>query len=43
MAKGYQENKYRIEAIASFGKSIGKRAGFTCEWCESRVLVQSIS
>ena len=36
MAKGYQENKDRIEAIVSFGKSIGKRAGFTCEWCKSK-------
>lgn len=36
MAKGYQGNRDRIEAIAGFGKSIGKRAGFTCEWCESK-------
>jgi len=36
MAKGFQENKDRKEAIASFGKSIGKRAGFKCEWCESK-------
>jgi protein PhnA len=36
MAKGYQGNKDRIEAIAGFGKSIGKRAGFRCEWCESK-------
>jgi hypothetical protein len=36
MAKGFQENKARKEAIASFGKSIGKRAGFKCEWCESK-------
>jgi protein PhnA len=36
MAKGYQENKDRKEAIGSFGKSIGKRAGFKCEWCESK-------
>jgi protein PhnA len=36
MAKGFQENRDRKEAIASFGKSIGKRAGFKCEWCESR-------
>ena len=36
MAKGFQENKDRKEAIGSFGKSIGKRAGFKCEWCESK-------
>lgn len=36
MAKGYQGNKERLEEISSFGKSIGKRAGFKCEWCESR-------
>jgi protein PhnA len=36
MAKGFQANKERIEAIAAFGKSIGKRAGFTCEWCGGR-------
>ena len=36
MAKGFQENKDRKEAISSFGKSIGKRAGFKCEWCESK-------
>jgi len=36
MAKGYQGNKDRLEAISSFGKAIGKRAGFKCEWCESK-------
>jgi len=36
MAKGYQANKARQEDIAAFGKSIGKRAGFKCEWCESK-------
>jgi len=36
MAKGFQENKDRKEAIGSFGKSIGKRAGLKCEWCESK-------
>jgi len=36
MAKGYQGNKDRLEAISSFGKAIGKRAGFRCEWCESK-------
>lgn len=36
MAKGYQANKERQEDISTFGKAIGKRAGFKCEWCESR-------
>lgn len=36
MTKGYQANKERIEAIGSFGKSISKRAGFKCEWCEAK-------
>jgi protein PhnA len=34
MTKGFQANKDRIETINSFGKSISKRAGFKCEWCE---------
>jgi hypothetical protein len=36
MAKGYQANKERLGDINVFGKSIGKRAGFKCEWCESK-------
>jgi hypothetical protein len=36
MAKGYQANKERQEDLQSFGKSVGKRAGFKCEWCESK-------
>lgn len=36
MAKGYQGNKARLEEITSFGKAIGKRAGFKCEWCDSK-------
>jgi len=36
MAKGYQGNKERLEEIGSFGKAIGKRAGFKCEWCEGK-------
>jgi protein PhnA len=36
MAKGYQGNKERLDEISSFGKSIGKRAGFKCEWCECK-------
>jgi len=33
MAKGYQANKDRQAALSGFGKAIGKRAGFVCEWC----------
>ena len=33
MAKGYQANKKRQETLSAFGKAIGKRAGFACEWC----------
>lgn len=36
MAKGHQANKERKEEINTFGKTIGKRAGFKCEWCESK-------
>ncbi|HEX9079286.1 MAG TPA: hypothetical protein VF795_06845 [Desulfuromonadaceae bacterium] len=36
MAKGYQANKERQEEIAVLGKTIGKRAGFSCEWCEGK-------
>lgn len=33
MAKGYQANRERQEQIAFLGKTLAKRAGFTCEWC----------
>ena len=36
MAKGYQANKERQDDISTFGKAIGKRAGFKCEWCEGK-------
>jgi len=36
MAKGYNENRERRELVASFGKSLGKRAGFACEWCGAK-------
>lgn len=36
MAKGYQASKERQEEISHFGKAIGKRAAFKCEWCESK-------
>lgn len=34
MAKGYDSHQERLQAIASFGKVLAKRAGFKCEWCE---------
>lgn len=34
MAKGYDANKERLEAITGFGKVLAKRAKFKCEWCE---------
>lgn len=36
MSKGYLANKERLNDLNNFGKTIGKRAGFKCEWCESR-------
>jgi len=36
MAKGYQANRERQEAIAEFGKALAKRAKFSCEWCEGK-------
>lgn len=36
MAKGYQGNRERQDEISTLGKSIGKRAGFKCEWCENK-------
>ena len=36
MSKGYLANKERLNEISSFGKAVGKRAGFKCEWCESK-------
>src|SRR5512146_290712 len=36
MVKGYQANKEHLEAISALGKDISKRAGFKCEWCESK-------
>ncbi len=34
MAKGYDSHRERQELVASFGKTLGKRARFRCEWCE---------
>ena len=36
MSKGYQGNKERLSDINNLGKAIGKRAGFKCEWCDSK-------
>jgi len=36
MSKGYLANKERLNDLNSFGKTVGKRAAFKCEWCESR-------
>jgi protein PhnA len=36
MSIGYQAHKDRLNDISRFGKEIGKRAGFKCEWCESK-------
>ena len=34
MAKGYNTNRERQEIVNSFGKTLGKRASFRCEWCD---------
>ena len=34
MAKGQKVHQEHLDAVSVFGKSIGKRAGFRCEWCE---------
>ena len=34
MAKGQREHQEHQDAVNLFGKSIGKRAGFRCEWCD---------
>jgi hypothetical protein len=36
MAKGYDTNREHKDLVTSFGKILGKRAGFRCEWCESK-------
>ena len=36
MAKGYDANREHKDQVASFGKVLGKRAGFTCEWCGAK-------
>lgn len=34
MAKGEKLHQEHLDAVNQLGKSIGKRAGFRCEWCE---------
>jgi hypothetical protein len=36
MAKGYNANQDRLAEINRLGKDLAKRAGFRCEWCESK-------
>jgi hypothetical protein len=36
MAKGYNAHQARLAEISTLGKSLAKRAGFRCEWCESK-------
>lgn len=33
MAKGQRLHQEHQDAVNRFGKTIGKRAGFRCEWC----------
>jgi protein PhnA len=40
MSKGYRENRERRETINGFGKIIGKRAKFCCEWCSGKEELQ---
>ena len=34
MSRGYDTNRERQELVNSYGKMIGKRASFRCEWCD---------
>lgn len=36
MSKGYLANKERLSEISNFGKAVGKRASFRCEWCQGK-------
>lgn len=36
MAKGYNANQKRLTESNRLGKDLAKRAGFRCEWCESK-------
>ena len=42
MAKGYDANKERQQAITGFGKALAKRAKFRCEWCEAEQPLQPV-
>lgn len=33
MAKGYQQNKERLERLTSFGRDLARRSGSKCELC----------
>ena len=34
MSKGHAAHRERSEQVNSFGKTLGKRASFRCEWCD---------
>jgi hypothetical protein len=34
VSKGYTALRERLELLNSFGKTLGKRASFRCEWCD---------
>lgn len=36
MSKGYLAHTERMNDINRLGKTVGKRAGFKCEWCEGK-------
>ena len=36
MAKGYDEHQARQAAIGRLGKSLARRSGRRCEWCEGK-------
>ena len=36
MAKGHKANREHLEEVHTFGKAIGRRAGFRCEWCDGK-------
>jgi hypothetical protein len=36
MAKVHLAHQERLADMQAFGKDVGKRASFKCEWCEGR-------
>ena len=36
MAKGHLAHQERLADMQAFGKDVGKRASFKCEWCEGK-------